>query len=266
MLFVLASCHSHEASMNYGPTQQKEASSPKTSSSGKKSFTAAQRKSKIIRTAVLSGQVDDLQLARQLLHNKMSNYEAFIAHENEQQTEVYKNSLLTIKVTNSSFENLLSDLQSILSETTSKQIKSQDVSEEHIDVTTRLQTKRKVMQRYQDFLKMAVNIEEILEVEEKVRVIQEEIESAEARLRYMDKQVQLSTISLTMRQKEEVKVIEAGIGWIQDFKDAFLGGWNGVLLFLITITYLWPFLFILILFYFIGKRKNWFRTKTALVG
>jgi len=251
--------------MNYGSAQRKEASSPKTSVSGNTSRTAHQEKSKIIRTAVLIGKVNDLQIARQLLDKKMSHYEAYISHENEQQTDVCKNTLLTIKVTNGSFEKLLNDLQSVLSETTSKQIKSQDVTEEHIDVSTRLQTKRKVMQRYQDFLKMAVNIEEILEVEEKLRVIQEEIESAEARLRYMDMQIQWSTISLTMKQKEEVKDIKAGIGWLQEFKDAFLGGWKGILHFLVTITYLWPFLLITMLVYLIGRRKKWFARKASLM-
>lgn len=192
----------------------------------------------------------------------MNNYKSFIANENESQSESYKRSVINIKVENKSFEPLLSDLQTILKKTTFKQIKSQDVSAEHIDITTRLSTKRKVMKRYEAFLNKAVNIEEILDIENQIRIIQEEIESADARLRYMDNQIQWSTITMTINQEKAI-LSTANISWLHDLKTAFQAGWNGLLHCLVLIVYLWPWMILIVVFYLIGRRKKWFRRRLA---
>ena len=65
-------------------------------------------------------------------------------------------------------------------------ITTKDVTEEYIDLESRLNTKLEVKQRYESILrKQAKTVKDILATEEKLQIIQEEIESVQGRLKYL---------------------------------------------------------------------------------
>ncbi|MBQ0740603.1 DUF4349 domain-containing protein, partial [Aquimarina celericrescens] len=71
-----------------------------------------------------------------------------------------------------------------------KNISTIDVTEEYVDITSRLKTKVEVKQRYETILRTkAKTVEDILMAEEKLSKLQEEIESAQGRLKYLGSKV-----------------------------------------------------------------------------
>ena len=67
-----------------------------------------------------------------------------------------------------------------------KNISAKDVTEEYVDLKIRVGNKLAVLAQYKVILQKAISIEEILEVNEKIRRLEEEIESKKGRIRFLD--------------------------------------------------------------------------------
>uniref|UniRef100_UPI003741EF94 DUF4349 domain-containing protein n=1 Tax=Niabella yanshanensis TaxID=577386 RepID=UPI003741EF94 len=78
-----------------------------------------------------------------------------------------------------------------------KNISSEDITSEIIDTRARLETRNTTRGRYLEFLSKAGKIEDVLKIQQEINNIQEDIESAEARLAQLSGQVSYSTINLT---------------------------------------------------------------------
>ncbi len=119
-----------------------------------------------------------------------------------------------------------------------------------MDLTSRLATKKAVQAKYDQILRSkAKTVDEDLKTEEKLRILQEEIEAAEGRLKLMVNQTSLSTIQVDFYQTVEYK--EEPESYVMTFGDKAansLGyGWSfikGASLVLLT---LWPVLLLAIL-------------------
>ena len=210
---------------------------------------------KIIKTAEISIHVEDFKKARAGLGSLLKKYNAYVADESEQNYDYQVSSDLVIRVKAQNFDSLLNGMNGLAVHVDSKHIKLSDVTEEFIDVTARLKNKKQVEQQYLEILKKARTIDEILKVSEYLRVIREEIESKEGRLKYLKSQVSLSTIYLNMTQSVESKDYP---GFGQKFVKAVKGGWDGILIFILGLVYMWPFILVItfIIWLIIRYRKK----------
>jgi hypothetical protein len=154
---------------------------------------------------------------------------------------------ITIRVPAANFDALLNDLGTDAIHTVFKRISSQDVTEEYVDITTRLKTKKEVRDRYVEILRTsAKSVKDILDAEEQIRIIQEEIEAKEGRLRYLKDQVGMSTINLELFQTIEYR--PEPTAFHESFWSKMVGGlkngWEllqGIDIFFVNI---WPLLII----------------------
>ena len=153
---------------------------------------------------------------------------------------------LTIRIPADAFELFIKELEAMDSEIESKSIQSRDVTEAYYDTESRLQSKKVVMQRYRELLAKAKNVKEILEVEEKLRVLQEEIESTEGRLRFLSDQIAYSTLQLYIYQPKDFvyKPTPKDSFW-ERVKNAINTGWESAIAFILVLISVWPLLFIL---------------------
>ena len=111
--------------------------------------------------------------------------------------------------------------------------------------------------RYIEILrKQAGNVTDILEAEEKIRLLQEEIEATEAKLRYLQDQVQYSTIHLEIYQKVEyrAKPVVFKESFLGRLKSSFINGWEALVSLVLFLINIWPFLLIGGLLYWQRKR------------
>ncbi len=139
---------------------------------------------------------------------------------------------------------------------------SKDVSEEYVDLQSRLKTKLEVKQRYDDILRTkAKTVEDILLAEEKLRMLQEEIEAAQGRLQFLSSKVALSTIQVDLY--ETVAFQEAPESYTKSFGANALegigGGWQLVQYILLALLYIWPILFLgvgIVLYWKWRKKKR----------
>ncbi|MEM7103130.1 MAG: DUF4349 domain-containing protein [Bacteroidota bacterium] len=199
---------------------------------------------KMIKTAEIRMEVSDFEEGRTEIDKAIAKYDATITSENEQRTSYQLRNGLVIRVKPEEFDALVNDLEGIALNLDSKNIDAKDVTEQFVDITSRLRTKREVEERYRDILKQAKTISDILAVEGQLRTIVEEIESLEGRLKYLNDQVGYSTINLNYYEAVE-QTYTRKKGFWKRIGNSFGDGWEGMKEFLIGLTSIWPFVLII---------------------
>ena len=168
---------------------------------------------------------------------------------------------LTIRVPATRFDSLLDDLGSEAIFTQYKRINSQDVTEEYVDITTRLKTKIAVRDRYVDILRTkAKSVKDVLDAEEQIRIIQEEIEAKEGRLRYLKDQVGMSTIRLELYQSIEYRP-EPNVfheSFWSKMASGLKNGWELMQGLVIGLVSIWPLVLLFGLFFW---KRRWIWSK-----
>jgi hypothetical protein len=102
--------------------------------------------------------------------------------------------------------------------------------------------KKKYLSRYQELLSKAQNIKEILEIEEKIRGIEEELESTEGRLKYLNDLIDYSTLNLTLTKQKDFKFNPTHRdNFTERLKHSISKGWTIIIDFFLFLIKLWPF-------------------------
>lgn len=136
----------------------------------------------------------------------------------------------------------------------SKEVSSEDVTEEYTDVSIKLANKKIYLEKYRDLLKNAASTKDMLEIQEKIRGLEDEIDVAEGRLRFIDDRVNYSTLNLTLYKEKVRSSATSKIGFGSRFADSLTEGWNSFVGFILGLVSLWPFLLIIPVIIFLWKK------------
>lgn len=142
-----------------------------------------------------------------------------------------------------------------------KEISARDVTEEFIDTEARLKNKKILEARYQELLKKATKVSEMLEIEQQLSEVRQEIESNEGRLKYLQSRVSMSTLKVEFY---ETVAGEKGItiSYGTKMKNALAEGFYGISRFFLGLLYIWPLILILVVLIFVLRKR--FRRKKTL--
>lgn len=198
---------------------------------------------KIIKTGEIRIKVDDYRKSMEEAVRIVSVCNGTISDQNEVADDYRISNDLVIRVANKEFDRLMEGLGGMQGGIEVKRINSEDVTAEFVDIEARLRTKKEIERRYVSLLERAVKIPDILEVEEKIRVIREEIEAKEGQLRYLGDRVSFSTIHLNLHKEYEYTPVHRP-GFGNKLVGAFRSGWSGLLGFLLGLAHLWPVIII----------------------
>ncbi len=199
-----------------------------------------QIQAKVIKTADISYQVEDFDESRRKILETVSRFRARVSSENQTNDGYRLSNTMVIRVEGGGFDSLVDALMTEAIYVEYKTVNAQDVTEEYVDLTARLKSKKELEARYSEILKKANTINEILEVQEYLGRIREEIESFEGRLKYMDDRVAFSTISLKYYEQLDNVSKQPDRTFGSRMEEAFGTGWNGLVTFFLGLIYLWP--------------------------
>lgn len=210
-------------------------------------------KQKIIKDGsmtVKSRNISDSKKRIDQLLKKLSAYYESEDLQNNEQSIAYN---LKIRIPAASFEQLIAAMENGEDKIEAKNIQARDVTEEYVDIETRLATKREYLQRYKQILAKANSVKDILAVEENIRTLEEEIDSQQGRLKYLADQVAFSTLNISLYSEKEY-IEQPKSGFLTRTKVALNQGWQSIVDFALWILGIWPYLFIMMGSYFIIKR------------
>jgi len=210
---------------------------------------------KIIKDGRLEIRVRELEQAKIQIDSLVKKFHGYYAQETFNNQDFSHDFELKIRVPAERFELFINQTETGIGEMVFKNVSSRDVTEEFIDLESRLKNKKNYLNRYGELLKQAKSVKDILEIEEKTRLIEEEIESTEGRLKYLSNQVDFSTLDLRITKKNDYTFRSLNEGNFFDrLKLSFVKGWFGLVTFTLFVIRLWPFWIIVSLIYYLIRK------------
>lgn len=216
---------------------------------------------KIIKNGDMRIQVGDIKKAQGQINSILKNNSAYIQKEEFQNTDNDENLDIVIRVPHKNFDALVNSFSNGVGAVLSKNISSDDVTEEYTDVSIKLANKKIYLEKYRDMLKTAKTTKDMLEIQENIRALEDEIDVAEGRLRFIDDRVNYSTLTINLYKEKVRSSATSRIGFGSRFGDSVTEGWNSFVEFLLGIISLWPFFLLIPVLVIAWKKWRNRRTK-----
>jgi hypothetical protein len=140
---------------------------------------------------------------------------------------------VTIRIPNDTFPEVMDKLKK-LGKVKSISEQAQDVTEEYVDLESRINNLRSQEAVYLRLMAKAQTIEESIAVQRELSVIQEQIEQLQGRKNYLDNHVQFSTVQVTLLEPGASAGEDGGWGFgkaLSDAVHAVVDGVNAVIRF-----------------------------------
>ena len=226
--FLVVSCAQKSAEFSNEVLMKSESDKKEASPVLKNTAESDVIKKKIIKDGRLGMDVKDLSASKTNIDTIVRNLGGYYDNESLINNDYATAYDLKVRIPSDKFEILIAKIESGEGEVSYKEIDARDVTEEFIDLETRLGNKQKYLTRYQELLRNAKSIKEILDIEEKIRVLEEEIESTTGRLKYLNDQVNYSTLELNISQKKAFKYTPPfRQNFFEKLKQSLSRGWYG---------------------------------------
>lgn len=168
---------------------------------------------KRIKTGSLSLEVQDLNLAEGSLKARLEAVGGWISSSNR-----YTGSMnITVRLPAEAFEAFLEQLSGT-GRLLSRSVQEQDVTLQFFDLDARIQNKKILQKRYQDYLAQAKSMEDILKVESSLNEVTYELEAMQGSFKHLSDQIEFSTLSVSLelpvsRQDSDSKLPSLGEGF-----------------------------------------------------
>jgi hypothetical protein len=192
---------------------------------------------KVIKTAYLTIEVNDVPGSVETLKNLAAQKGGYLSSTNIQKN--YNNRLsgsVILRVPAAEFENALAGVKAI-GTVKSVSTQGQDVTEEYVDLQAQKISFQNQLAQYNEIMKKAVKVEDVITVQQQIDRVQTELNRLEGRLKYLDSQIDFSTISVNLQEPEPVGG-ETGHNFISTINEGiagFFGMIDAIIIILFTV-------------------------------
>ncbi len=167
----------------------------------------------VIKTATLSIEVENVAEAETRISARAQELGGYVVSLETNGTEAGRMAVITIRVPARRFDEALSGVEGLARKVFSRTISGDDVTEEFVDLESRLRNLEATRDRLLDLLGRAEKVEDALQVNEALTEVQGQIEQIQGRMKYLQQSAAFSTITVEMRPvPPPPPIIEEG-GW-----------------------------------------------------
>ena len=169
----------------------------------------------IIRSGDLSIVVEDSEASAQAIAEMAAGLDGWLVESDLYESNGVKRGSVTIRIPAEQFDAALANIKSLALEVRTETTSSQDVTEEFVDLESRLVNLEATADRVRAFLDEARNVEEALEVNRELSRLESEIEVIKGRMKYLSQSAAFSVLTVTLIPDELSQPLEIG-GWRPD--------------------------------------------------
>jgi len=167
----------------------------------------------IIKTASLALEVADVAAAERALRQRVEALGGFVVSVQTYGTGAEQSSTVVLRVPVERFEALLSDIEGLAHKVLRRSVSGEDVTEEYVDLESRLRNLEATNTRLLDLLARAQTVEEALKVNQALTDIQGQIEWTKGRMQYLEQSAAMSTITVELVPVPPPTPVIAEDGW-----------------------------------------------------
>lgn len=131
-----------------------------------------------------------------------------------------KSGNIVVKVPVANFEKTFSQIKGIASLVVQESVSGDDMTEQYVDLTAQLKNKQAEEAQFSKILSTAQKINDVLAVTRELSRTRGNIEQLQTRIKYLEQQTDMSTISVNVSEDENITVIDS---WrpLQVVKESF---------------------------------------------
>ncbi len=167
----------------------------------------------IVYTAEMSLVVKDSDVAQEDITKMVEGIGGYISNSSSYN---YSGGLrritLTLRLPADKFNETMSNLRALAMEVTQETIGSQDVTQEYVDLGSRLRALEAKAERLEELMEQAEDTEAVLAVYEQLSQTQIEIEQTKGRMQYLERSAAMATITVSLTPDALSQPIEVA-GW-----------------------------------------------------
>ena len=208
----------------------------------------------MIYTGQLEIEVDDLNKAIAYVIQEVENKNGYTIKSTQSENDYRLSAHFEFSIPVIGFEPIIENLSNIpFGKVNYQNVNGQDVTEEYLDLESRLKAKRIYEERLLEFLQSATKTEDLLKISNDLNRVQEEIEQIVGRQKYLSHYAAYSTLIIDIEQFKNKVAPTAST--IEKSKDGFLRSLNLIKdlftgLFVISVSY-FPIIILILLGLFI---------------
>ncbi|CAL2082568.1 conserved hypothetical protein [Tenacibaculum sp. 190524A05c] len=213
---------------------------------------------KIIKSGTLKLKVKDVKETTKRIKVITGKFNAYVANLKYVNNSYQKENNFKIKVPKEYFDVLLDSISAYADVIDQETVNTQDVTEQFVDVSSRLETKLQVKERYENVLrKKAKTVEDIIYAEEKLGSIQEEIEAAQGKLKYLSNRVAFSFIDVILYEEIKFKdeIVKRDTFWTKS-KEGLLFGLGLLENLVLVLVHSWSILVLILVGILLYRKRK----------
>lgn len=159
----------------------------------------------VIYNASLNMEVKKLTEVQKKVSQLVNQTGGYIVQQNiYQNDEERQESSLTARIPQEHFQSFLEKVKKLGIKIKDENISGEDVTEEYVDLNSRLKSKKLVEKRLTQFMNKAKDTKTLLQISNELAKVQEEIETIEGKIKYIENQTSLSTVTITLIENKVV--------------------------------------------------------------
>jgi hypothetical protein len=171
----------------------------------------------VVHTATLHVQVDDVDDAAAKARGLAERFDGFVADERSESGTAN----LTLRVATDRLGEALATIEG-LGEVTHREQQAKDVTEQVVDVETRITNQRASVERVRALLDRATTVGEVVQIESELTKRQAELESLENRAAALAGQTELATVTVRLAGRGSTALGGERTGFLAGLES----GWN----------------------------------------
>lgn len=210
---------------------------------------------KFIKEGSIHFETKNINNTKNYIEKQVAAHQGFVSKEFAEDFANRKEYQMEVRIPHDKFDHFVKTLDSVVLVLVNKDIRVYDVTKELVDLESRLSSMQKVQQRYEELLKQARTIDEIMRIQQKIDNLQIEIERIQSQLMQMKDQIQYSTLLIRLYEPQVQKT-----HFWKKAGENFLEGWRILVWVIQVIILLWPFWIIagivLLINHYSKKRKK----------
>ena len=213
---------------------------------GSSSLPSSEEERMIVRNGDMSLVVEDVIEARDEIAQLTAGLNGYVVSSQTSGEEQDITGWISIRVPDDKFEQALAEIRELAIRVTSESTNSQDITEEYVDLQSRLNNAEATESQYLALLEKSVDVEDILRIYDSLSRVRGEIEQIKGRMQYLEQTSSMSLISVYLKPEATDKpLVRAGWNALEILKSAvrgivIFGQWLGTLaLWLLIFTPVW---------------------------
>ncbi|RLL46792.1 DUF4349 domain-containing protein [Oceanobacillus piezotolerans] len=179
---------------------------------------------KIIYNAHLNVEVKNFESSYTNIQNQVAEFDGYVVESSTfGATEGNPPSgQITARIPQTDFRSFIQLVEDGSSKVIDSSVSGQDVTEEYVDLESRLSSKQVVEKRLLGFMEQAEKTEDLLAISNDLATVQEEIEQIVGRMNYLENKSDLATVTIFLQENNTSLPSEGELNTWEKTKDQFM--------------------------------------------